>query len=511
MHISRISIWLVLFTVATLISCNEGQKTGENSPLQNIVFIIGDDHAAYALGCYGNMNIKTPNLDKMAARGVRFTHAYANAPMCSASRQSILTGKYPHASGVTLLRTSFPDTEITIAEHLKQFGYTTGIIGKNHFNNNLSHGFDTLITRRDFSNYIQKNRTRTTPDSISVRPPWKPFRDHSRVWLNAEMLPSQFYDEESSGTYLANKAVDFIEVNQNNKFCLWLGFHEPHSPFNFPIEYTGKYQPENMPFPTGSPEDDRWIPLEFKDLTEDERRGIIAAYYTSVEYLDKNIGLVLDKLESLGLDENTMVVYIGDHGYLLNHHKRFEKHMMWEEAVQAPLIIQSAGKYGEGKAFDQQVEFVDLVPTILDELGIHSMDNLQGKSLLPLLKQENNQHKPYIFSEFLADNKAMVRTPEWKYIFTSGKRDLAQGYATGNPPSGILHRLYDQQNDPNEHSDVAAASENQEVLANLQSALLDWFMQTHPKAEDLPEGLSLDEQLSWFCEPPDASGDLDAK
>lgn len=503
-------IVLILISLFSF-SCQEKSQQSNQEDIQNIVFIIGDDHAAYALGSYGNEQIRTPNLDRMAAKGVRFKYAYANAPMCSASRQSILTGKYPHASGVTLLRTSFPDEQITIAEHLKQFGYTTGIIGKNHFNNNLSHGFDTLITRRDHAHYIKENRSHQTPDTIDVRPPWKPFRDHARTWLNADMRPSQYYDEESSGTFLANKAVDFIASNQDNKFCLWLGFHEPHSPFNFPIEYRGNFIPEDMPLPEGSLEDDRWIPLEFQDLTEEERRGIIAAYYTSVEYLDKNVGLVLDKLESLGLDKNTMIVYIGDHGYLLNHHKRFEKHMMWEPAIQAPLIIQTAGKYGENRVFDQQVEFVDLVPTILDELGVASMQSLQGKSLLPILNQTTDQHKEYIFSEFLADNKAMVRTPKWKYIFTSGKRDLAQGYATGNPPSGILHRLYDQENDPNEHRDVSQSPENEQVLEELQMTLLDWFTQTHPNAYELPDGLSMDEKLTWFCEPPDVGRDLEAK
>jgi len=509
------SVLLLFFYVLVLVvtGCNKQKQTTTYplKALRNVVVIIGDDHANHVLGSLGNELIKTPNLDRLSQQGILFSNAFANSPLCSASRQSLLTGKYPHASGVTLLTTSFPEEQITIADHLKNYGFISAIIGKNHFNNNLNHGFDVKIERSDYYEYLENNPPGIPPDSIDIRPPWKPFRDHARIWLNAEALPSAYYDHDDIGTFYAEKAVEFIQNNKDNRFCLWVGFHEPHSPFNFPIEYRNRYDPDDMPLPQGSLEDEEFIPLVFKDLTDAEKKGIISAYYTSVEYLDKNIGLILKSIEDTGLADQTLVVYLGDHGYLLNHHKRFEKHMMWEEAVKAPLIIR-AGSFEPGQhKRDEIVEFIDVAPTIMDFLGLNPMEKIHGISLRPFFIQEMEEFKDIVFSEFLADNKAMVRTDEWKYIFTSGKHDLAQGYATGNKPSGIRHRLYNLHDDPFEWHDVSNISSNQDILKNLQQRMIEIFEKTHPNTGDLPEGLSAEEQLIWFCEPPDENPDLNAK
>jgi choline-sulfatase len=504
-------VFYFFFVGITGCNQNDAGHAGPPLPLRNVVVIVGDDHADHVLGALGNDLIRTPNLDRLSGEGILFSHAFANAPLCSASRQSLLTGKYPHATGVTLLTTSFPGDQETIADHLKDFGFTSAIIGKNHFNNRLNHGFDLKIERSDYIKFLENNPPRPVPDSIRVRPPWKPFRDPARIWLNAEALPGGYYDADDIGTYYAHRAIEFIENNKDHRFCLWLAFHEPHSPFNFPVEYAGSYDPGEVPFPRGSPEDDEFIPLVFKDLTEEERKGIISAYYTSVEYLDKNIGLVLQKLKDAGLADETLVIYLGDQGYLLNHHKRFEKHMMWEEAVKAPLIIRAGDQPVKSHRVDKMVEFIDVAPTIMDLLGVAPLQEAQGKSLRPFLKNDTLDFREEVFSEFLADNKAMVRTKKWKYIFTSGKHDLAQGYATGNPPTGIRHRLYNLTEDPGETHDVSSEPAYQEVLRSLQEKMLRIFQDTDPRAGDLPQGLSVEDQLSWFCEPPDDNPDLEAK
>ncbi len=506
MHMST-SRFLALALITVIVSLSGCEQS---IPIRNVVFIISDDHAAYVTGAYGNTIVRTPNIDALATDGVLFDRAFANAPMCSASRQSLMTGKYPHAAGVTLLRTSFPEEQVTLAEHLGSQGFETGQIGKAHYNNNLPHGFNYRITRADHNKYVDALPSSEIPDGESSRPVWRPFRDDARIWLNADVLPGGQYDRHSIGTFYANKAVDFIKENADDPFFLVVGFHEPHSPFNFPVEYAGKYDPEMMPLPEGSPEDDRWIPAIFRSLSEEDRRGIIASYYTSVEYMDKNTGLVLDALKANGLMEETLVVYLGDHGYLLNDHLRFEKHMMWEPAIRAPLIMRAGNRFVQAQATDALTEFVDLVPTVLDVLQAPPMEGLQGESLLPVLTGETAEHKGYVFAEFLADNKAMVRTDTWKYIFTSGKRDLGQGYATGLPPSGLMHRLYNLENDPDERRDVAGLPENAETLHALQQLMLSHFKKTHPKAGALPEEYSIDEALGWFCEPPDIGANLDA-
>jgi choline-sulfatase len=485
------------FAIATPFT--HGQPS--DPPFQNIVVILGDDHRAEAIGAYGNKIVRTPNLDKMAARGIRFTRAFANSPVCSASRQSLLTGKYPHATGVSLLTSPLPEEQITLADHLLQFGFSTAVIGKNHFNNNLNHGFSVKVERRDYLRHLKQNPAKPTP-GIKARPTWLPFQDPAAIWLNSEGLSSGLHDEDEAGTFYTEKAVDFIQQNKNSRFCLFLGLEEPHSPFNFPVEFAGRHKPEDMPLPQGSEEDNFWIPAIFKDLTEEQKRGIIASYYTSVEYLDKNVGLLLDALEKNGLTENTLVIYLGDHGYLLNDHKRFEKHMMWEPAVRAPLIIQAGGKYGQNRAEASLTEFVDLVPTVLEALSVDPIKGIHGKSLIPTLAKEK-KHRDYVFSEYLVDNKAMIRTEKWKYVFNAGKADLGLGYATGNPPTGILHQLYDLENDPNETRNVAQLPANKKVLQQLRKKMITVFRETHPHSDKISAKLSVDEQLAAFCDPPE--------
>jgi arylsulfatase A-like enzyme len=509
--------FLVLCSV--IVSCQQQPEENEQSSppevkFQNIVLIIGDDHSANILGTYGNEVVRTPNLDRMASRGVQFNRAYANAPLCSASRQSFLTGLYPHAAEVTLLRTPLKEEKITIADHLENYGYTSAIIGKNHFNDwnqPSNHGFDYKIERKDYNAFMETADVPDVPDTIATRPPWKPFRDPASIWLNADMLPADQYDEFDIGTWYADQARHFLEENQEKPFLLWVGFHEPHSPFNFPVEYRNRYQPEDVPYPQGSEEDDQWIPQVFRDLTEEERKGIIASYYTSVEYLDKNVGKILDQLDSLNLTDNTLVMYIGDHGYLLNDHKRFEKHMMWEPAVRAPLIVQGGQQLEAGKKSDVLTEYVDLVPTMLAALDLPPIEGLQGKSLMPVIKGDTSEHKDYVFSEFLADNKAMVRGERYKYIFTTGQRDLQQGYATGYPAPGITHRLYDVINDPGETSNLYVDPAYREEVEKMQEVMLHWFEQTHPKADSIQDDWEVERKLMAFCEPPEGNEELDGK
>ncbi len=509
--------------LCTLFSgCNEGSlidKKEQDKPFKNVVVIVSDDHSTTTLGCYGNEQINTPNLDKMASQGVTFSNAYCNAPICSASRQSLLTAKYPHATGVTLLFTPFNDTlNWTVGEHLQQQGYRTGLIGKTHFNNWIwwglynegdgfpDHGFHQLITASDHKKYLEKHPPRKVADSIMAYQDQKDMHK-TAARMNARVLPDNKHIEDAEGTYLTDRAIDFLKDNKDTTFFLWLAYHEPHAPFSFPVEFRNRYKPEDMTLPEGSPEDDRWVPEIYRDFTEKEKKGVIAAYYTCVEYMDYNIGRVLNAIDELGLDENTLVIYISDHGYLLYDHKRFEKHTMWEEAVQSPLIINGKEFFGKNRKEDALVEYIDIVPTICDALNINLSEEFQGKSFWPVLNNETDAHKKYAFAEFLEDNKAMVTTKKWKYIFTSGKRDLGLNYATGYGPSGITHRLYNLEKDPGETHDVSGNPENKEILEELQQKMLEIFMQTHPDAEGVPPNFNTEGKLVWFCEPPDVGAE----
>lgn len=506
----------------TIGACNTQQNdvSRQESRFKNVVFIVSDDHHPEVVSLLGEKPIHTPNIDLLASEGVFFTNAYANSPICSASRQSMMTGKYPHATGVNLLFTPFPDEKnVTIAEHLKEHGYKTALVGKNHFNNWVfsslykegqypDHGWDHLIDKAEHKQWLKENPATPVPDSIPTRA--NTPAGEGAVWgKNADMLPIPYYDKDSPATFLANWAADFINKNKENPFCLWVAFHEPHAPFSFPVEYAGKYKPEDMPLPKGTPEDDRWIPLQFKDLTEDERRGIIASYYTSVEYMDKNVGIVLDALRDNGLEENTLVIFNGDQGYLLNEHKRFEKHMFWDEAVTAPFVIKGKGIFEAGKRTAELMEFVDILPTVTDALGIPAHEDFQGISLMPYLTGSEDTHREHVFSEFLQDDKAMIATKDWKYIFTSGKYDLDLGYETGYGPSGIYQRMYNLKEDPNETTNLAYKPEHQAKLVEMQQLMLQKFNETHPEAAELPAELNTLGQLVWFCQPRDIGSNYD--
>lgn len=514
-NLSKLVSFVIFWAAIGLLTVSGSSESSENfqdEPFRNVILIIGDDHSAEVVGSYGNDIIQTPHIDRMASQGVQFNNAYSNAPLCSASRQSLLTGKYPHATGVTLLFTPFPDQKnITIAEQLRSNGFTTAAIGKMHFNNWIwqeiyknglpDHGFDIRVSDGEYEAYLKEHPPQEVPEDIET---WSRERAGTIAYKkNAGMLPQPCYDKDCEGTYYANKTVELIQENKDQRFFMVVGFDEPHAPFKFPIEYRGTYDPVEMPLSEGSPEDDRWIPREFQDLTEEERRGIIASYYASVAYLDKNVGIILDGLKNNGLEESTLVIYVGDHGYLLNDHKRFEKHTMWEESIKAPFILNAGGHYGRDREINDLTEFIDITPTILDMTGVEKMEEIQGKSLLPLLNRETTENKKYAFAEFLEDNKAMVATRRWKYIFTSGIRDLGQTYATGYGPSGIVHRLYDLKNDPGEMTDVSGDPSNQEILKELQKQMLNIFKKTAPYADGLPTNLTLEGQLVWFCYPRD--------
>ncbi len=485
--------------------------------IRNVVILIGDDHSADVLGCYGNTIVRTPNLDRLASRSTIFTDAYSNAPVCSASRQSLLTGKYPHSTGVTLLTTPFPDSgNLTLAEILKEHGYVTGVIGKTHFNNNRDknpshHGFDIMVDEKERQAWLKQNPPPLIPDSIKTLGPWRPFRDPARIWLNADYLPTAEWAEDGSAAWDAKEAIKFLRANKDTSFLMWVGFHEPHSPFNFPVEYRGKYNPEDMPVPEGSPEDDRFVPAIFRDLTKKDKQGIIASYYTSVEYLDENVGQIINEISRLGLDDNTLIIYMGDQGYLLGDHKRFEKHTMWDPAIKAPLIFYSGGLYGKGEKNSALVQFIDVVPTILDFLKIPQPAVLQGKSMRPLITDAKKEIDNYVFAEFLVDNKAMVTDGKWKYIFTTGARDLGQGYATGYGPTGILHKLYNLEADPGETTNLAGKPGYQKRIKKMQKKMISIFMKTYPGADSLPENLSDVQKLVWFCRPPDKDANIGAE
>ncbi|RMG55256.1 MAG: sulfatase [Bacteroidetes bacterium] len=497
------------------LSCTSSPAPTSEAP-RHILVIVGDDHAYTALGAYGNAYIQTPGLDRLAREGLLFRRAYANAPICSATRQSALCGKYPHATGVNLLFTPFPDEpNVTIAEQLQAAGVHTAIIGKTHFNSWVwgplyaegapTHGFDQTIEKGDWRRWRAGQADLSLPTGMPTREnPAQPRDPKDIRWLkNADMLPVAERAPQSEAAFLADQAIQQLATHAGDRTFTWLAFHEPHAPFAYPVDFQELYDPDSVPLPLGSPEDDRWVPAIFRGLTEAERRGIITSYYRSVTHMDRQVGRVLDALDSLGLAEETLVIYFGDQGYLLNDHKRFEKHTFWKEAIQTPLLMRGPG-VPQGAETGALVSLVDLAPTLADFAGMEPHPDHQGHSWRPILAgPDTARGQAYVFAEYLHDHMAMVASARWKYVFATGKRDLDLTYETGLGPSGIFHRLYDLENDPAETTNLAYRPDQAGRVAELQQVMLGFFQDTHPDAAQLPAELNTLGQLVWFCEPRD--------
>ncbi len=472
----------------------------------NFLFLLADDHAGYVLGAAGNRRALTPNLDRLAAQSARFARHHCNSPVCTPSRQSILTGQLPHAAGVTVLSTPLALDRPTIARNLAAHGFSTAVIGKMHFNRPGTpglHGFQTawtedVVTRR----WLDAVGPAAPTPGIQTKPAWHPFKDPARIWLNADELPFPRPDEQMKSTWTVTQAARYLEEHKDDRFALWVSFQEPHSPFDFPLEWRGKFRPADFPVPPVGPEDHAQIPLIFRDLTPAEKQGIIAAYYTSVNFLDHNIGKVLAKLHDLNLENDTLVIYMADHGYSLGQHGRFEKHCTYDPALQVPLIIRFPGRIAP-RTVNDFTESVDVSPTIFDLLGVDRFAIHHGQSLLPYLQgRRPAAPRASIFSEYLENEEACIRTDHWKYAHGSGKRARTDGYQTDNPTPGRTLRLYDLKRDPGEFNNVAAR--HPEVVAQLSGVMLARFRDTHPEAAAEPPNLNTPDAIEWYLRPRDA-------
>ena len=471
----------------------------------NFSFVLADDHAGYVLGCDGNPLAHTPNLDRLASEGTRFSRHHCNSPVCTPSRQSFFTGQMPHMSGVTRLPTSLSPDKPTLAKQFRAAGYQTAVFGKMHFNRPAApglHGFDVMMTEGEIRRaWTKAVRPQPIPPEIRTKPAWHPFKDPARIWLNSEKLPYPRIEAEMLGTYVSKSAVEYLEQNASKPFALWVSFMEPHSPFDFPVEDRDRIDPKRFGVPRVGAQDGSQIPLIFRDLTGDEKRGINAAYYTSVAFLDRNIGRVLDALRRLNLEQDTFVVYMADHGYSLGQHGRFEKHCGYDPAMRVPLLMRYPGRIRRGVVSDF-TEHIDVSATIVDIMNLDQLPVQHGNSLRPYLEaRKPAQVRDHIFCEYLENEEAFVRTSKWKYVFCSGKRERTDGYKTDNPTPGRYRRLFDLEADPGEFTDVSAR--NPAVVDKMEGLMLDRFHNTHPDVAQEPQRLSRAEAIEFYLRPRD--------
>jgi choline-sulfatase len=356
----------------------------------------------------------------------------------------------------------------------------------------------------EYGRWLATQEREPLPTDVEVLPPWKPFQDPARVWLNSFCRPFAAHEADMAGTFFAETAAHELaesHAHSDQPLFLMVSFYEPHSPFHFPVEFRDRLDPAQMPVYKSAPEDDAQIPAIFRDLTASEKQGIAAAYYTSVEFLDKNVGRVLDALAAAGHADDTLVIYTGDHGYMLGQHGRFEKHCSFEPAIRVPLIFRLPARVRAGAVSPALVELIDVVPTVLDLCGIDKPATIAGRSLAGVLDGTSDTHRDCVFVEYAENEEAAIRTNRWKLVYSTGRRERQDGYTTGRPLPGKTVRLFDMQNDPDELINLAASPEQATRVVELTAKLAQHMRDITPGASDLPKDADVDTILAR-CLPP---------
>ena len=382
----------------------------EISPLPatpNVLFIAVDDLRT-SLGCYGDTLVKSPNIDRLAQQSRRFTRAYCHQAVCGPSRNSILTGRLPDNTRVwhnrNLFRDTLPDL-VTLPEYFKNHGYHAQSLGK-------------VFSGRD-------REEEQDPQSWSVPPllkgpGWSNYalpenRGHSGKGVAAEM--ADVPDEGYSDGKLAALAVETLKdlAKREQPFFLAVGFFKPHLPFCAPKKYWDLYDPAQFELSSsttrtlGAPDIAYHEHRElggYKDVPKDEKFGadktrhLRHGYYACVSYADTQVGKLLDALERFGLEDNTIVVFWGDHGYALGEGDRWCKSTNFEMDTRTPLMLRFPGMPQAGVATEALIEYVDLYPTIVELAGLPAAADLDGTSLVPILNDPRREARPFVLSQF---------------------------------------------------------------------------------------------------------------
>jgi arylsulfatase A-like enzyme len=332
----------------------------------NVIFVTADQMRAQALGCMGNTQVRTPNLDRLASEGVMFTNAVANSPICTPARAIWFTGRYPTATGVISNDIRLPAREVTVAEVLSDNGYKTGLIGKWHLDGPARKDFTPPGPRRQgFDYWAAANICHNYFDAFYYRDDSKPVR-----------VEGYQPDHET------DLAIQFLETHRKDKFFLNLHWGPPHDPYVAPDKWLQMYDAQKILLRENVT---HCIP---KDLHHPAREQI-ARYYAGISSVDWNMGRLLQALDDLGLAENTAVVFTSDHGDMLLSLGLFFKQWPYEESIRVPLIVRYPSRVKGERKDDCLISHVDLMPTILSLCGAQIPGGVQGLDCSKTILGEN--------------------------------------------------------------------------------------------------------------------------
>lgn len=445
----------------------------------NVLLLISDDLRT-ELGTYGSELAQTPNLDRLARTGVKFERAYCQYPLCNPSRTSMLTGRRPTTTLVYGNREYFgaahPDW-VSLPKHFRTQGYRTLRTGK------IFHG--GIDDTDAWTEGGEPRRWNNPPPLEPVRRATRPAQaeQHVRTLRQADNSRAAHSDRweavpepdaaDLGDTRVADRAIEYLRAakDRGEPFFLACGLSKPHSPLIAPARFFALYDPARIPlppdfagwptvpegFPAGSIRPNNADLFIGREATPDAAREMIRAYLACVSYVDWNVGRVLDALRESGLEENTIVVFWGDHGFQLGEKGKWSKAgSLWEQGARVPLIIYDPRAQGNGRASPRIVESIDLYPTLVELCGLPMPDGLDGRSLAPLLA---NPEQPWDHPAYTLWNErgngisgVVVRTERWRYAEFFGPG--AGAFLTD--PINDPHELTNLVDDPTHAADVAA-------------------------------------------------------
>lgn len=425
----------------------------------NVLFIAIDD-LNLDLGCYGKSQMKTPHLDRLAGRGVKFDLVYAQYPLCNPSRVSMLTGLRPDTARVHDLKTNFRTTvphAVTLPQLFRQSGYFTARVGK-IFHYGVPReigtaGMDDPISWDVAINPIGRDKTEEGKLHVLTR------GTGSTLGFAMAWLDMAGEDEEQTDGHGVAETIKLLEqaAKSDKPFFIGMGFYRPHTPFVATKKWFDLYPKERIKLPAVPANDLEDIPpiaLHIRPqnygLSESDLRDCVRGYWASVSCLDDQVGQLLATLERLKLSDNTIVVLFSDHGFLLGEHGQWQKQLLFDEAARVPLIIYAPGAKGNGNNCARPVELLDVYPTLKTLCGLPNPPQvLEGRSLVPLLEAPSAaSERPAFCQVTRATEKGKtimgysVRTEQWR--FTEWGTDGKAG-----------RELYDHRTDPQEFHNLA--------------------------------------------------------
>ena len=430
----------------------------------NIIMILSDELRADALGCFGNPIVQTPNIDRLAENGTRFSQCMVTQPTCTPSRASILSGCYPSALRTRMVGCYTPEDHRFLPLVLANHGYRTASIGKIHL---VPQAMEPEIVAQKLSSGDRTYFGFQEVDLVNGHGS-RCFGNHYSTWLRErvtnvearldETIPYEnglncwhwnLPDDVHSSHYIADRAIDFLNSADGSPFFLHVSFPDPHYPFTVPEPFAGLYDPADMPPPippiteshhmpllheqvyagplskaaSSSRPTDRVIgtpPHEYATCTLEDWQQVKAIYYGMVSLVDRSIGRILHALEQLGMTENTEIVFLSDHGDYLGDHGFYGKGLQYESVLRTPLILSGPG-IEAGQTIDSVESTLDIAPTILDMAGVAEPEGMQGVSMKALLSGEFEQRPSCALIEndddFAALRMRTLITERWRLTY----------------------------------------------------------------------------------------------